>query len=97
MMYGGTCINIACIPTKLLMHDALDGREYKSAIERKNGVIGRLRDKNYHSVADLSNATVLDRKSTRLNSSHVSMSYAVFCLIKNTTISAHRTADNTPT
>src|SRR5699024_12217349 len=27
---------------------------------------------------------LLDRKSTRLNSSHVSISYAVFCLKKNT-------------
>src|SRR5260221_4912109 len=27
---------------------------------------------------------VLDRKSTRLNSSHTVISYAVFCLIKNT-------------
>src|SRR5438477_6877887 len=29
-------------------------------------------------------AVVLDRKSTRLNSSHMSISYAVFCLKKNT-------------
>src|SRR5690554_7131995 len=29
--------------------------------------------------------SVLDRKSTRLNSSHVRISYAVFCLKKNTT------------
>src|SRR5437868_12833061 len=28
------------------------------------------------------NSEVLDRKSTRLNSSHVSISYAVFCLKK---------------
>src|SRR3712207_3847459 len=28
---------------------------------------------------------VLDRKSTRLNSSHANISYAVFCLKKNTT------------
>src|SRR3712207_8473570 len=28
--------------------------------------------------------TVLDRKSTRLNSSHANISYAVFCLKKNT-------------
>src|SRR5690625_6364209 len=28
-------------------------------------------------------ATPLDRKSTRLNSSHVAISYAVFCLKKN--------------
>src|SRR3712207_7935787 len=29
-----------------------------------------------------------DRKSTRLNSSHANISYAVFCLIKQTPISA---------
>src|SRR5207249_11126166 len=31
-----------------------------------------------------------DRKSTRLNSSHVSISYAVFCLKKKTLIRIHR-------
>src|SRR5207249_10653095 len=37
---------------------------------------------------------VVDRKSTRLNSSHVSISYAVFCLKKKTnTILAHSAAD----
>src|SRR5438067_5893687 len=37
-------------------------------------------------------ATLLDRKSTRLNSSHVSISYAVFCLKKkNVTCPAKRT------
>src|SRR5437868_11028149 len=30
-----------------------------------------------------------DRKSTRLNSSHVSISYAVFCLKKNTSVVEH--------
>src|SRR5690242_21305909 len=30
-----------------------------------------------------------DRKSTRLNSSHMSISYAVFCLKKKNAISAH--------
>src|SRR5690349_22085454 len=33
----------------------------------------------YHKVSGLDNA---DRKSTRLNSSHVEISYAVFCLKK---------------
>src|SRR5690606_41473224 len=36
----------------------------------------------YHS-ADLLGGASLDRKSTRLNSSHVQISYAVFCLIKD--------------
>src|SRR3712207_7884161 len=31
-------------------------------------------------------STVVDRKSTRLNSSHANISYAVFCLKKKTTI-----------
>src|SRR5207253_9832064 len=31
-----------------------------------------------------------DRKSTRLNSSHVAISYAVFCLKKKTTVPEHQ-------
>src|SRR3712207_8442824 len=37
--------------------------------------------KGAHSLAALA-AEVLDRKSTRLNSSHANISYAVFCLKK---------------
>src|SRR5699024_11721841 len=33
-------------------------------------------------ASELARLTTLDRKSTRLNSSHVSISYAVFCLKK---------------
>src|SRR5699024_11827133 len=33
--------------------------------------------------------SILDRKSTRLNSSHVSISYAVFCLKKKTSRESH--------
>src|SRR3712207_8056016 len=33
----------------------------------------------------LQNLKTVDRKSTRLNSSHANISYAVFCLKKNTT------------
>src|SRR5690606_39712057 len=36
------------------------------------------------------NSTVVDRKSTRLNSSHVKISYAVFCLKKKTHSSNYR-------
>src|SRR5699024_12288226 len=41
-----------------------------------------------HSIFQRENITalLLDRKSTRLNSSHVSISYAVFCLKKKNTI-----------
>src|SRR5690625_6939848 len=33
----------------------------------------------------ITNGKILDRKSTRLNSSHVAISYAVFCLKKKNT------------
>src|SRR5699024_11833480 len=42
---------------------------------------GRPPDESIH-VTLLLRPLVLDRKSTRLNSSHVSISYAVFCLKK---------------
>src|SRR5699024_11273039 len=37
-------------------------------------------------IYGIRNVTLADRKSTRLNSSHVSISYAVFCLKKKTHI-----------
>ena len=37
----------------------------------------------------IGNLHMPDRKSTRLNSSHVVISYAVFCLIKKTTTQVH--------
>src|SRR5207249_7506946 len=46
-------------------------RQYESAL-------GRPRD--YASLIRSSSPRRVDRKSTRLNSSHVSISYAVFCL-----------------
>src|SRR5699024_12461195 len=38
-----------------------------------------------HHPGHIGGKVQLDRKSTRLNSSHVSISYAVFCLKKKTT------------
>src|SRR3712207_7816187 len=44
-----------------------------------------------HALAELQHATGewTDRKSTRLNSSHANISYAVFCLKKKNTIPMH--------
>src|SRR3712207_7167755 len=39
------------------------------------------------SPPDMEASTPLDRKSTRLNSSHANISYAVFCLKKKHTVS----------
>src|SRR5207249_6276763 len=40
------------------------------------------RSESHRAIRLESNASAQDRKSTRLNSSHVSISYAVFCLKK---------------
>src|SRR5690606_39999861 len=47
-------------------------------------LIAELKEKNIQVTiaADLMALALIDRKSTRLNSSHVKISYAVFCLKK---------------
>lgn len=69
-MYGGTCINIGCIPTKTLVHQAkmasalkdatFEERSefYRNAVSVKGSVTSALRDKNYHNLADNPNVTV---------------------------------------
>ena len=63
-MYGGTCINIGCIPTKALIHSAAlaaaghpltaDQQRvyYREAVASKTALVGLLRDRNYHKLAD---------------------------------------------
>src|SRR5690606_39492282 len=46
------------------------------------GHAAALDDEAFGAVAPLGQAVTPDRKSTRLNSSHVKISYAVFCLKK---------------
>lgn len=69
-MYGGTCINIGCIPTKTLVHQAkmasalkdatFEERSefYRNAVSVKESVTSALRNKNYHNLADSPNVTV---------------------------------------
>ena len=59
-MYGGTCINIACLPSKNLIINAQRGIKFEDAVKQKNEMTTALRNKNYHMVADEETATVLD-------------------------------------
>lgn len=59
-MYGGTCINIACIPTKVLAVAASEDLTFEEAIARKFDVVQRLNSKNYHMLADNESITVFD-------------------------------------
>ncbi|MBM6638891.1 hypothiocyanous acid reductase MerA [Staphylococcus xylosus] len=59
-MYGGTCINIGCIPSKTLVHEGLEHGSFEQAFSRKTDVVNALNSKNYHNLADDDNIEVLD-------------------------------------
>lgn len=70
MMYGGTCPNIACIPTKTLVHEAgiaallyhddypKQANLYKQAIGRKNRLTSFLRNNNCERLSKRPNVMV---------------------------------------
>ncbi len=69
-MHGGTCINIGCVPTKTLLHDAQERREdedpatyWARAVQRRDTVIGTLRDVNHRMLADLDAVTLIDGRA----------------------------------
>ena len=47
LMYGGTCINIACIPTKTMIIAASKGLSYEQVLNQREVVTSRLRNKNF--------------------------------------------------
>lgn len=58
-MYGGTCINIGCIPTKILVEESQKvEKDFKKAIERKNMLISKLREANYNKLDSFENVDI---------------------------------------
>src|SRR5688572_32496129 len=71
---------------------ALEHRRDEAVVEVQVGAADRGRGDTHDGVArvdDLGIRNFLDRKSTRLNSSHSQISYAVFCLKKKNMRQAH--------
>ncbi|WAW14722.1 FAD-dependent oxidoreductase [Peptostreptococcus equinus] len=73
-MYGGTCINVACIPSKYLEYNARlsnkieddfaqKSKRYEEVINNKNEFISALRNKNYNKVKD-SGVDIIDGKAS---------------------------------
>lgn len=69
-MYGGTCINVGCIPTKSLVNSAAQSAvqggsfaekaaRYTAAVEEKRRLTGMLRKKNFDKLNNLSNVDVI--------------------------------------
>ena len=74
-MYGGTCINVGCIPSKFLSNKAtlrkvsnLDNETYyKEAVTAKKEIIAKLNKANYDKVAGVPNVKVIDGIASFVN------------------------------
>ena len=87
-MYGGTCINVGCIPTKSLVNsakasiiqkpDSYDekNRLYWEAVEEKRRLTGMLRKKNFDKLNDLDNVTVYNGLGSFVSANRVKIETA---------------------
>ena len=86
-MYGGTCINVACIPTKSLVNSAAlsaaqgggfaeKQARYESAVRQKDELTNMLRAKNYQKLQGLSNVTVVTGTAAFMGPRRVSVALA---------------------
>lgn len=84
-MYGGTCPNVGCIPTKFLIHKAQQysknkfrtfmeqAEEYQQAIQEKNELSEQLRRKNYNRLVDTGYVTIYNGEATFINQNSISV------------------------
>jgi len=84
-MYGGTCINVGCLPTKSLVKNAALATEiketdfqkkaihYREAIAEKNDLTAMLRQKNYDKLANISTVDIIDGKASFEDDHHISI------------------------
>jgi pyruvate/2-oxoglutarate dehydrogenase complex dihydrolipoamide dehydrogenase (E3) component len=77
-MYGGTCINVACVPTKALIHDAATRRSdddpaawYTEAVERKDHLTERMRLRNFEMLDRLDAVAVITGRAEFVGSHEV--------------------------
>ena len=72
-MYGGTCINIGCLPSKNLILNGQRNVPFTEAVSRRGEMTAQLRNKNYHMLADEPTITVLDGKATFTSNHQISV------------------------
>ncbi|CUP95045.1 pyridine nucleotide-disulfide oxidoreductase [Clostridium paraputrificum] len=82
-MYGGTCINIGCIPTKTLVHKSKlslyknlnsfeeKANEYRIGAEEKQNLIKMLREKNYKMLDSIDNIHIYNGTASFVSSTEV--------------------------
>ena len=83
--YGGSCINVACIPSKSLEHSAVLSAafggslaekklRYQTAVQEKRRLTDFLRQKNYEKLAS-SGAEIIDARAVFLDTRHVKIQF----------------------
>jgi pyruvate/2-oxoglutarate dehydrogenase complex dihydrolipoamide dehydrogenase (E3) component len=72
-MYGGACINVACIPTKSLIENAGKKMPYHEAFDVKNELTSFLRKANYDKIEDLPTAIVITGKASFISPNEVNV------------------------
>ncbi len=70
-MYGGSCINIACIPTKSLIVNAEKKIPYNIAYQTKNDLTAFLRAKNLDNIEKLDFVTVITGEASFVSANEV--------------------------
>lgn len=70
-MYGGTCINIGCVPTKILIHDAenhtghgFDPEYFDTAVERRDKLTAMMRAKNFSMLDTLDSVMTITGRAS---------------------------------
>ncbi len=78
MMYGGTCINVGCIPTKFLVHRARDAKYaedkaayYAAAVKDELALTEKLRGKNLAKAENAPGVTVITGTAKLLSNTEV--------------------------
>lgn len=96
-MYGGTCINIGCVPTKALVHRAehpgagTPGERHRQAVEETRTLTSTLRGKNFAMLDTIDSVVVitgraefLDPKTVRVTAGDDVLELAADTIVVNT-------------
>lgn len=94
-MYGGTCINVACIPTKSLITNGEKNIPYGDAWKMKNELTAFLREKNFNNLNDQPFITIINGTASFVSAREVKILLATADAAA--TVSAERIFINTGT
>ena len=92
-MYGGSCINVACIPTKYLIKSAEEKLPYEKAFTEKNELTSFLRKLNYGNIEKLPSAIVITGQASFISPTEVQIKFSG--INEEKTIQANRIFINT--